>query len=167
MTGMSGIGWDLLGTLAVGAGMAALIYAVMHAARAAGRPLPRWVLPAGIGLSMIVFASWNEYSWAGRVKGQLPGRVAIVAEGETRSPLRPWTYLYAPTARLALIDREALRETQDGTRIAPITLVQRWKRSITIEQGVDCDDKLMRLPEGEWQPVASGDPVLRVACPEG
>ena len=107
MSDASGIGRDLLGTLAVGGGAAALLYALMHAARAAGRPLPRWLLPAGIGLSMIAFATWNEYSWAARVKAQLPDRVAILAEGQVSSPLRPWTYLSAPTTRLALLDPQA------------------------------------------------------------
>ena len=37
MSDASGIGGDLLGTLAVGGGAAALLYALMHMARAAGR----------------------------------------------------------------------------------------------------------------------------------
>lgn len=167
MTGMSGIGWDLLGTLAVGAGVAALLYALMHAARKAGRPVARWLLPAGIGLSMILFASWNEYSWASRVKAQLPDRVTVLAEGEARSALRPWTYLFAPTARLALIDMGALREDGEGHQIAPITLVQRWQRSVTVEQGVDCATGRVRLPEGDWQATTADDPVLMAVCQGG
>ncbi|NHF72198.1 hypothetical protein [Paracoccus xiamenensis] len=167
MTGASGIGWDLIGTLAVGGGAAAVLYALMHAMRAAGHSLPRWLLPAGIGLAMIGFATWNEYSWAARVKAQLPERVAVVAEGSARSPLRPWTYLAAPTARLALIDRGALKDDGQGTRIAPVTLVERWKRSVTVEQGVDCAGGRLRDPQGNWHPAPADDPVFAAICAGG
>ena len=163
----SGIGGDLLGTLAVGGGAAALLYALMHAARAAGRALPRWLLPAGIGLSMIAFATWNEYSWAARVKAQLPDRVAILAEGQVSSPLRPWTYLSAPTTRLALLDPQALKTDAQGGQIAQVTLVERWKRSVTVEQGVDCAGRRMRAPETAWYPAPAGDPVFAAVCSGG
>ena len=167
MAGTSGIGWDLIGTLAVGGGAAALLYALMHAARAAGRQLPRWWLPAGIGLAMIAFSTWNEYSWAGRVKAQLPARVAVIAEGSARSPLRPWTYLSAPTARLALIDRAALKDDGQGAQIAKVMLVERWKRSVTIEQGVDCAAGRMRDPQGSWYAAPTDDPVFTAVCTGG
>lgn len=167
MTEASGIGWDLIGTLAVGVGAAALLYALMHAARAAGRALPRWLLPAGIGLSMILFATWNEYSWAGRVKAQLPDRVAVIAEGQIRSPLRPWTYLSAPTARLALIDRGAVTDDGQGAQIAQVMLVERWKRSVTVEQGVDCTGHRVRAPQGAWVSAPPNDPVLNAVCAGG
>ncbi len=167
MTGASGIGWDLIGTLPVGGGAAALLYALMHAARAAGRRLPRWLLPAGIGLAMIGFATWNEYSWAARVKAQLPDRVAVIAEGSSRGALRPWTYLAAPTARLALIDRAALTDDGQGAQIAQVMLVERWKRSVTIEQGVDCGAGRMRDPQGAWYAAPAGDPVFAAVCTGG
>ena len=167
MSDASGIGRDLLGTLAVGGGAAALLYSLMHAARAAGRPLPRWLLPAGIGLSMIAFATWNEYSWAARVKAQLPDRVAILAEGQVSSPLRPWTYLSAPTTRLALLDPQALKSDGQGAQIAQITLVERWKRSVTVEQGVDCAMGRVRDPEGAWRTAPAGDPVFAAVCKGG
>ncbi|MBA4489756.1 hypothetical protein [Paracoccus sp. S1E-3] len=163
----SGIGGDLLGTLAVGGGAAALLYAVMHAVRAAGWGLPRWLLPAGIGLAMIAFATWNEYSWAARVKAQLPDRVAVLAEGQSRSPLRPWTYLAPPTTRLALLDPQALTAGAEGAQIAQVMLVERWKRSVTVEQGVDCGGRRMRAPDTAWYPAPIGDPVFAAVCSGG
>lgn len=167
MTGTSGIGWDLIGTLAVGGGAAAVLYALMHAARVAGRQMPRWLLPAGIGLAMIGFATWNEYSWADRVKAQLPERVAVIAEGSARSPLRPWTYLSAPTARLALIDRAALRTDGQGARIAQVMLVERWKRSVTVEQRLDCPGGRIRDLQGAWYDAPADDPVFVAVCTGG
>ena len=167
MNELSGLGSDLLGTFAVAIGAAALLYALGHAARRAGRPLPRWVLPVGIGLSMIGYATWNEYSWASRVRDQLPERVKVIAEGQMQSPLRPWTYLSAPTTRLALLDPQALKSDGQGAQIAQITLVERWKRSVTVEQGVDCVGGRIREPEGAWQAAPAGDPVFAAVCKGG
>ncbi|MFV0292866.1 MAG: hypothetical protein ACK5II_06480 [Paracoccus sp. (in: a-proteobacteria)] len=167
MNGMSGIGGDLLGTLAVGVGAAALIYAVMHALRRGGRALPKWLLPSGIGLSMIAFATWNEYSWANRVKAQLPERIMVVAEGKISSAIRPWTYILPPTTRMALIDPEAVREVVRNERIVPVILVERWKRSVTVEQGVDCENGRIRPPKGEWQDAGISDPAFAAICVGG
>ena len=54
---MNGMTWDIIGMLAVGAGIAALLYASSHALRKAGVALPRWIMPAAIGLGMRVFGS--------------------------------------------------------------------------------------------------------------
>ena len=166
MNELSGLGSDLLGTFAVAIGAAALLYALGHAARRAGRPLPRWVLPVGIGLSMIGYATWNEYSWASRVRDQLPERVKVIAEGQMQSPLRPWTYLAAPVARLALIDTDAVRTADEGggAQIVPVTLVERWNRSVTVEQGINCTTGETRPPGEDWRDAASGEPAFAAIC---
>ena len=56
----SGMAWDIIGMIAVGIGMAAVVYAASHALRKAGIWLPRWIMPAGIGLAMLGFTVWNE-----------------------------------------------------------------------------------------------------------
>ncbi|WBU59124.1 hypothetical protein [Paracoccus albus] len=169
MNELSGLGADLLGTFAVAIGAAALLYALGHAMRSAGRPLPRWVLPVGIGLSMIGYATWNEYSWAGRVKDQLPERVQVIAEGSVQSPLRPWTYIVAPTARLALIDPNAVREAEGdaGAQVVPVMLLERWKRSVTVEQGINCATGETRPPGEEWRQAVAGDPAFGAVCTSG
>ncbi|SDE25779.1 hypothetical protein SAMN05421538_10579 [Paracoccus isoporae] len=167
MNQISGVGADLLGVFAVAIGAAALLYALSHALRAARRPLPTWVLPAGIGASMLIYATWNEYSWASRIKAQLPERVQVVAEGTGRSGLRPWTFVVAPTSRLALIDPQAVRDDGQGAQIVPVILVERWKRSVTVEQGVDCAAGRTRAPDADWQPAAPGDPAFAAICGQG
>ena len=78
---MTGIGTELLGVIAVGIGMAALIYALMHAARKAGLRLAPWLLPAGIGLSMVGYSVWNDYAWFGRATARLPQDTQVLLVG--------------------------------------------------------------------------------------
>lgn len=169
MNELSGVGADLLGTFAVAIGAAALLYALGHAARRAGWLWPRWALPVGIGLSMIGYATWNEYSWAGRVKDQLPDRVQVIAEGRLQSPLRPWTYLAPPVSRLAVIDPNAVRAADEGgqAQIVPVILVERWTRSLTVEQGINCATGQTRAPGADWQAAMPGDAAFAAICAGG
>ena len=160
---MNGIGSDMLATLAVGGGVAAVLFAAMHTIRKLGYAPPRWLLPASIGIAMIAFASWNEYSWADRIKSQLPTRASVIAEGQDRSALRPWTFIVAPTTRLAVIDRATLRDDGRGGQVAGVILVERWKRSVTVEQGIDCKTGKVRPPNAGWQDAGS-DPAYALLC---
>ncbi|MFV0410193.1 MAG: hypothetical protein ACK5LJ_11010 [Paracoccus sp. (in: a-proteobacteria)] len=164
MNEVSGLGYDLLGTFAVAIGAAALIYALGHALRRAGRPLPGWALPAGIGVAILAYATWNEYSWASRVETQLPEGYEVIARGETSSALRPWTYFAPPVSRLAVINPAALRGDGEGAQVLPVLLLERWKRSITVEQGIDCAGGKVRPPESGWVHADASDPSFNAVC---
>ena len=69
---MTGVGVEVLGVIAVGVGTAAFLFAMLHALRKAGLALPRWLLPAGIGLAMIGYSVWNDYAWYDRAVARLP-----------------------------------------------------------------------------------------------
>ncbi|MDO5657387.1 MAG: hypothetical protein Q4G36_03570 [Paracoccus sp. (in: a-proteobacteria)] len=164
---MSGVGWDIIGTLIVAVGTAATLYAAFHALRKAGRPVPKWVMPAAIGVAMIAYATWNEYSWFNRVTAQLPDRVVVLAEGETRVAFRPWSYLAPMTLRFTALDRAAIREAGGGVRVAPVMLVERWRDTVTVEHGVDCARGAVQAPGEPWVGLPADDPLLRTVCQEG
>ena len=50
--------------------------------RACSAVAPRWIMPAGIGLAMLGFTVWNEYSWYSRVTDQLPASVEVATGSE-------------------------------------------------------------------------------------
>ncbi len=106
---MSGMAWDIIGMMAVGVGIAAALYAASHALRKAGVFLPRWIMPAAIGLGMLSFTIWNEYSWYGRVMGQLPASVEVLETGSGGKAWRPWAFVLPIVNRFAAIDRAGLK----------------------------------------------------------
>lgn len=166
---MSGIGWDILGLVAVGIGAAALVYAVMHVARKLGRPLPRVVLPASIGAAMLVFAAWNEYSWSDRVIAQLPPRVVVLEEISVREAWRPWTLAFPVVTRFVALDRGAMRQGEGGLRSGRILFVERWHPTQTLTLEVDCGDGRQRMlgPRGgetNWLPPDPSHPAVRAIC---
>lgn len=163
---MTGIGTELLGVIAVGIGAAALIYALMHAARKAGlRPAP-WLLPAGIGLAMVGYSVWNDYAWFGRATARLPGDAQVLLVGRDSQPWAPWTYLAPVVVRFAALDQNQIRQGGDGIRQAPIMLVERRGQTVVVPQDFDCAGGRIRPARGDWTAAGADDPAFAAVCGE-
>lgn len=161
---MTGIGTELLGVIAVGIGMAALLFALSHAGRKAGLKLPPWLLPAGIGLAMVSYSVWNDYSWFGRTTARLPENTQVLLVGRASQPWAPWTYLAPVEVRFAAMDRTQVQEGADGIRQAPIMLVERRGHTVIVPQEFDCAGRRIRPARGDWTEVAADDPAFAAVC---
>lgn len=164
---MTGVGVELLGVIAVGIGTAAVLFALLHALRIAGLTLPRWLLPAGIGLAMIGYSVWNDYSWYGRALDRLPEGTEVLLVGEQRQPWAPWTYLAPMTVRFAALDPTSIRSGEGGVRIAEIMLVERRGQTLVVPQDFDCGGGMIRPARGEWTRAQPDDPAFAAVCQGG
>jgi hypothetical protein len=164
---MNGIGTELLGVIAVGIGMAAVLYAGMHAIRRAGFSPAPWLLPAGIGLSMVVYSVWSDYSWYSRAVDQLPDGAQILLVGRDKQPWAPWTYLVPVATRFAALDPASISDASQGTRNAQIMLVERRGQTVIVPQDFDCTGQRIRPARGDWMPAQSDDPAYATICPDG
>ena len=164
---MSGMAWDIIGMMAVGVGIAAALYAASHALRKAGVFLPRWIMPAAIGLGMLSFTIWNEYSWYGRVMGQLPASVEVLETGSGGKAWRPWAFVLPIVNRFAAIDRAGLTAGADGLQRGQVLFVERWQPTRYVTLDFDCAGARVRaVAEGrasDWRPGA-GDPAFAAIC---
>lgn len=161
---MTGVGVELLGVIAVGIGAAALLFAGLHAARKAGLALPRWLLPAGIGLAMICYSVWNDYSWFGRAMDRLPEGSQVLMVGEDSQPWAPWTYLLPVPVRFAALDPASISSGGAGVTSARIMLVERRGQTLVVPQDFDCDRRMIRPARGEWTEAAPDDPAFAAIC---
>lgn len=164
---MTGIGTELLGVIAVGIGMAALLYALLHAARKAGLTLPTWLLPAGIGLAMVSYSVWNDYAWFGRATASLPQDTQVLLVGRASQPWAPWTYLAPVEVRFAALDPAQIRDGEGGIRQAPIMLVERHGQTVIVPQHFDCAGGRIRPARGDWTAAAPDDPAFAAVCAAG
>lgn len=164
---MTGVGVELLGVIAVGVGAAAVIYAAMHLLRKLGMAPARWLLPAGIGLSMVVYSVWNDYAWSGRAKSRLPAGAQVLVVGHDRLPWAPWTYLLPVETRFAVLDPATVSGTAGGTRRAEIMLIERRGPALVVPQDFDCDKGLIRMPRSDWAPSGPQDPAFAAVCEGG
>lgn len=161
---MSGIGAEILGVIAVGIGMAAVMYAGLHAARKAGLRLPPWLMPAGIGLAMVSYSVWTDYSWYGRAVDRLPSGAEVLIVGRASQVWAPWTYVAPVEVRFAALDPATVTEGAEGQRQAQIMLVERRGRTVIVPQDFDCAAGRIRPARGEWAPVAGDDPAFAAVC---
>lgn len=163
---MTGIGSDLLGVIAVAIGAAAVLYAGMHTARKAGlRPAP-WLLPGGIGLAMVAYSVWNDYAWFDRALAALPPGSQVLVVGRDSQIWAPWTYLVPVETRFAAIDPAQITQADDGTRRAPVMLIERRGQIVIVPQDFDCQGGRIRPARADWMP-AGDDAAFLTVCPKG
>lgn len=173
---------DFIATIAAGAGVACLIFVANHLSRRVrGQRLAKWVMPAGIGLAMIAYSIWNEYSWYPRMRAALPEGVVVAVAPTERAMYRPWSYAFPIVSRFIAVDTgHAARSTADPQVFAANAVVfQRWQSEKRIPQAFDCgagaradlmDGAALsedgKLKGAEWLTEAD-DPLVRAACSGG
>ncbi len=58
--------------------------------------------------------------------------------GHDSQPWAPWTYLFPVETRFAALDPAQITQGADGTRRAPIMLVERRGQTVIVPQDFDC-----------------------------
>lgn len=170
---------DFIATVVIGFGAAGVFLILSHLS---GRRLARWLLPAGVGLAMLAFSIWREYSWYATVTAQLPSSTIVASSPADRAIWRPWTYVFPLVTRLVAIDLGAAvrSTTQPGLFVASAVVIQRWAPTSRVPMAFDCNaHRRADLFEGaelgpdgtlkgaEWREVAADDPLVAAACNGG
>lgn len=172
---------DFMTMLAGGAFAALTVFALRHAARKlAGLDLPRWLMTAAAGLTMLGVTIYQEYNWFPTVRGGLNDGVKIVLTGEDSSWWRPWTYAAPITTRLMAIDTTKVERQGDIAR-TEFLLFQRWASVVqAVPVAFDCAAGTRAdliggtalnadgsLQGGQWISLENGDRGLNIACNGG
>lgn len=170
---------DYIATFAAGLGLVGFVVVVRHLS---GGRLPKWTIPASIGLGMILFSIWNEYTWYTRTTSVLPEQVVILSSPADKVFYRPWTYVFPVSSRFAALDGTGMVKSpqNDALRMAEVMLVQRWTPTQRIPVAFDCAtgrradllEGVELLPDGtltggEWMDVGTEDELQRAACQGG
>ncbi len=168
--------YHLLAVFAVGLGAWLLIWSAFRSLR---RKPPRFLVPLAVGLSMMAYNIWDEYSWATRFKAQLPPRVEVIREIGQSMFWQPWTYLVPRVVRMAMIDTGAVarNESLDGYAMGEVILAERQGPTRSILRMSDCRNGRFAelspadtfdangLPIGAtWFDAEPGDPVQAALC---
>lgn len=170
--------FNYIGTFLVGGTVALLLYAV---ARTFKLKLAGWVYPAAIGISMIAFQIYNDYTWFGRTAAALPPSHVVTGSFVSTSPLKVWSYAVPIVDRFSVVDRGSVKRNPatPGLVIADVFLVTRFQPTIRAVQFFDCTagrradahqnvtfDEDGKPENLEWVPLEPGDPMLEAACSE-
>lgn len=156
--------------------------AIMLVNKTIGGRLPRWFMPAGAGLGMIIFTIWNEYNWYPHSLGNLPEGVEVATTVESTAFYRPWTYIAPYVSRFAAVDRAGTlkNESAPNYRMAPVIFMGRWSpvnkvrmlfdcegnRRIDIVEGVELGSNGLPVEGSPWLKLEADNPLLMTACKE-
>ncbi|NRG17470.1 hypothetical protein HPQ64_07205 [Rhizobiales bacterium] len=166
----------LLGTLVLGIAIGGVLTA---AYRLSGRRLPKWIIPVGAALGMIIFHAWNEYTWFSRTVAGLPPHVQVGQTYTVSNAIQPWTLLFPRIDRFSAVDLGSVRtnDKAPGYRLAQVHLVTRFSPTGTTRQLFDCNEP-RRMVLGEetefneeglpknpdWEVLPANDPLLEKVC---
>ncbi len=152
---------------------------VSMAFRITGRRAPKGVMPLAAGIAMIGFMAWNENSWFSRAVADLPDSHVVIATGEFSNFIQPWTVVFPRINRFMVVDTRTIQinEAEPELRRAEVILAQRYTRTVTTRQFVDCangrradqtdatrfDDRGVPLID-DWVAVAEDNDLVNVVC---
>lgn len=163
--------WELIATLFAGLGAAGIILGL----RTVFKKLPKWLVPAGAGLGMLLFQIYSEYTWYGHTRSLLPPDAVVVAEiGET-APYRPWSYYKPQVLRFVAVDTGKLLAADGGGDVVQANLYffERRMSANTWPVLIDCKKRLQsgiratqngRPVPGEWVKTAHTENIARAVC---
>lgn len=168
--------YEMVATLVsafVGAGL------VLALNKLTGGRLPKWAMPVGAGLAMIVTTVATEYAWYDRTKDILPEGMTVVMEVENNSLYRPWTYIVPFVERFVALDEQSLRthEAQPALRMVDLLFMGRWSAPEKMVVLGNCDtsqraplidgvtfDASGQVAGVDWVTVPQDDPILAAIC---
>jgi hypothetical protein len=166
---------EFIAAIAAGLGMLSVVFATDYLT---GRRLPRWIYPATVGLGMLGYTIWSEYSWPERVVVAGSGYVEA-SRNEVQVWYRPWTFLWPQSNRLIAIDHRFTRQHDQAPELVltRVALLARWMPEFGYLVVFDCAaharaDMLAgvelredgTLEGASWVQLGPDDPVLRTAC---
>ncbi len=142
-------------------------------------PLPRWVLPAAAGGSMLVAHVGIEQTWFDRTRAALPEHVVVAKTITEGHWLQPWTLLVPPVRRFIAVDRASVRTNPavPDQVMAEVVFMARFVPTATSLQMFDCAGHRRAditgtsrfAPDGQlenpaWTPLGADDPLLAAVC---
>lgn len=166
---------EFIAALAAGLGLLGVVFLLD---RLTGRRLARWAYPAAVGLGMLSYSIWSEYTWPERAVVAGTGYVEA-SRNEVRVWYRPWTYVVPQSNRVIAIDHRFTRRHAEAPNLVltRVALLARWIPEFSYLVVFDCEENARAdllagvelrddgtLEGASWLPLSADDPVLRTAC---
>ncbi len=130
--------WEIIATAMVGV----LVTGVILSIRLFYKKLPKWVIPAGAGLGMLIYQVYAEYSWAEHMMSRLPKETVVVASVPKTAWYRPWSYVKPQVLQFVALDKTSIVPVlnQADTKQATLYFFERREAAAPLGITVDCTD---------------------------
>ena len=168
--------WTLLATFALGGVAGFFVWAIFKTLK---RKPPRYLIPATVGVTILAYGIWSDYSWFSRTTAAFPPEVKVVETYTTRVFWQPWTYIVPRIDRFTAVDtlKSRRNKAHPDMVLVEVILVRQYGPAAKAELMIDCAGRRRAdvgggtrlgpdsLPaEAEWVGFETDDPLLRVAC---
>ncbi|GAB6051577.1 hypothetical protein JCM17960_03970 [Magnetospira thiophila] len=166
----------LLSVIGVAFGTVMLVWSSFKILR---RKPPRYLLPTVAGVTILCYATWDDYTWFERMAEKLPPHIQVVDSFQTTAFWQPWTYAWPRTNRFIAINRAETRRNGKlpGMVMTEMILVKKQDPTRVVTQMIDCDEARVMdigpttafaddgLPQQpDWHPIARDNKLFLAAC---
>jgi hypothetical protein len=167
-------------TLLITACVAALVAGVLLLAyRAVGRRPPKFLIPASMGLAILIYVTYSRYNWADLMVSRLPETVTVIETYRGGTLFEPWTYLWPRITHFAAVDTATLAAhgRLPGVYLVEMILVGEGDPTLTVPLVVDClHDRRATLAPGapldpavlaetlDWRPGREPARLFNAVC---
>ena len=136
--------WDIIGMLAVGAGSRRCFTRRRTRCEGGRRALPRWIMPAAIGLGCWALRSGTNTVGMAASPGNCRRRLQVLETGSGGKAWRPWAFVVPVVNRIALIDRARLSDGRAASLRGQVLFVERWQPTRQVTLDFDCPGARIR-----------------------
>lgn len=111
--------------------------------RLIGRPMPGWMIPVTIGLSIFGAITYLRYTWWDTMAERMPEDVLVLQTFRESSWYEPWTYLWPRITHFVALDQQTVAAHPDrpGLYLVELLLVAEGTETMTAPQVIDCRQK--------------------------
>lgn len=130
--------WEMIATLSCAFSAAG----IMLMLRVFWKKQPKWLIPASAGVGILAFQIYSEYTWFEHTQSRLPEQSAVVAQIAEPVFYRPWSYIYPPILKFAVVDKTTQSPNPNEPTHTQLYLFERRMSAKTLPIAVDCQKGL-------------------------
>ncbi len=125
--------------------------------------LPKFLLPALAGVSLLSYNGYMRYTWGDRTMEAFPPEVVVLKEYRSSTLFEPWTYLFPRVSHLIAADTTQTRTNPDHPELILGSTVMLQEHQSTTEMSVLVDCAGGRVSVLPKEKIAQGQNPLDVA----
>lgn len=161
--------WEIIATVFAGFLFAGLVMPI----RLFYKKMPKWIIPAMVGLGMICFQILSEYTWYPNTKDNLPDGAVVVATVPKTTWFRPWSYVKPQIFQFVVLDGKHVNEVATGIKQARLYFFERRLPAQELLAVFDCTNERQAYVPNEqhfdpnaldWQKFDYTADALNVVC---
>lgn len=156
--------WEIIATASAGIGAAGIALLV----RMLFKQSPKWLVSVSAGMGVLLFAVYNEYTWADYTQSRLPKGSVVVAEIPHTAFYKPWSYIKPQILQFVVADKTGVQslDNQPHIKQVPLYFFERRMKAHQLTILVNCQtqQQTSRIGANDWSKLPYTANIIKAVC---